>query len=394
VEKRYNFRIYPTAKQEERIQKNFGCCRFVYNYYLSRGKEAYEKEGGLPGLNECSADLTQLKKTEGYEWLAEADANSLLLALKDLDHAWQSFFRRRGRGEAPGFPRFRNKRGRRQSYGSRRTTGKKNIEIAAGGIKLPKLGWTRCRLSRFPEGRVLSATVFQTRSGKYFVSVCCTEVEPRPLPKTGASVGLHLGLRELAVTSDGARIENPKYGARSEKKIARLRRRMSRKPKDSANREKARRRLARACERAANQRSDYLHQLTARLVRTYDLICLRQIPVAERVKDRRFSKQILDAGWGELARQLRYKCDWYGKELVFVDEFFPGVQTCAACGFVNVGLKKSGARAWDCPRCGARCERGVNAAKNILAEGKRTIAEAPAAGPKQPEKENAARIAS
>jgi putative transposase len=200
VEKRYNFRIYPNAAQESLIQKSFGCCRFVYNRYLAKRTEAYEKEHRLLGLNECCKDLTSLKQEKGMEWLAEADSNALLVSLKELDRAYRAFFRRvRAGGEAPGFPKYRSKKGR-STYTSRKNIKRQNIAIEENAIKLPKLGRVRCRVSRIPEGRILSATVIQNPSGKYFVSVCCTEAPIRPLQKTGRSTGLQLGLTYLVVT--------------------------------------------------------------------------------------------------------------------------------------------------------------------------------------------------
>jgi putative transposase len=316
VEKRYNFRIYPNAAQEAVIQKSFGCCRYVYNRCLAKRIEAYEKEHRLPGLNECCRDLTRLKAEEGMEWLAEADANALLVALKELDRAYRAFFRRvKKGGEAPGFPGFKSKRGR-NAYTSRKKINRRNIEIEAKAIKLPKLGLVRCRVSRRPEGRILSATVFQEPSGKYFVSVCCTEVPRRPLPKTGKAVNLHLDLTDLVTTPGGERAENPRCFEKAEKKIARLSRGLSRKPKGSRNREKARIKLARAHERIANQRSDTLNKLSTRLVREYDVIRVRPAAGAQ---DGRLAKRAADAGLGGLLAGLRYKCDWYGKELILAD---------------------------------------------------------------------------
>jgi putative transposase len=370
LEKRYNFRIYPNAEQDRQIQKNFGCCRFVYNRYLAKRIEAHKNESRILSFNECCLDLTRLKQTEGYEWLGDADANSLQAALKDLDNAYKAFFRRAGQGgEAPGFPKFKSKRGNRQAYRSRKSICRSNIEIDAAGkrIKLTKLGWTRCKVSRDIEGRILSATVFQSRSGKYFVSVCCTDTQPRHLPKTGADIGLHLGFADLVTTSDGEHIENPRYLEKSAKKIARLRRRLSRKPKDSRNREKARIKMARAYEKVTNQRNDMLNKLSMRLVRDCDTICVKDVDVAKLREDRRFSKLAGDAGWGELMRQLRYKSLWYGKEFVLVDKLLPSARTCSACGFESAEVGRNNRiREWDCPRCGARHDRGVNAALSVL----------------------------
>jgi putative transposase len=284
---------------------------------LAKRTEVYEKEHRVLGLNECSADLARLKKEEGFEWLAEADSNALLVALKELDRAYRAFFRRAKRGGAPGFPKFRSKRAGRSSYTSRKNIKRENIEIFAreNRIKLPKLGLVRCRVSRPTEGRILSATVFRTSAGKYFVSVCCTDVQPQPLPRTGKSVGLHLGLTDLVTSSDGERAENPRYLEKAEKKIARLSRRLSRKSKDGRNREKARIKLARAHERIANQRNDCLHKLTTRLVRGYDVIRIENARPAARTQNPRFAKRASDAGLGGLLMRLRYKCEWYGKTL-------------------------------------------------------------------------------
>jgi putative transposase len=397
MEKRYDFRIYPSKKQESQMQKNFGCCRFVYNYYLAKRMEAYEQGRGILGLNECERDLTRLKQTEGYEWLAEADANALLAALKDLDLAYKAFFRRVREGGTPGFPRFKQKRNGRKSYKSRKNVKRSNIQAEAGRIKLPKLGWVRYKDSRPLEGRILSATVSQARSGKYFVSLCCTEVEPRPWPKTGAALGLHLGIRDLAATSLGEHIENPRYFEKSAKKITRLHRRLSRKPKDSQNREKARIQLARAYEKVTHQRSDYLNKLSSQLVRDYDMICLRDTKVSQVLKDRRFAKLVSDAGWGEFMGQLRYKCKWYGKELRLTEQGYPSAQICSVCGALNPKVKGgSGLQEWDCPQCGTRHNRGVNAARNVLREALEGVpaSGAEAAPGKAPGKAGAAEAAS
>jgi putative transposase len=318
VEKRYNFRIYPTREQELLIQKSFGCCRFVYNRYLAMRIDAYKNEHRLLSLNECCRDLARLKHAAGTEWLAEADSNALLVALKELDRAYRAFFRRAKNGGPPGFPKYRSKKGR-SSYTSRKNIKRENIMIEDSAIKLPKLGRVRCRVSRRPEGRILSASVFQSPSGKYFVSVCCTDVNPRSLPKTGKTAELKLGITPLVTSSDGFASENPRYFEKSEKKIARLSRRLSRKPKGSNNREKARIKLARAYEKVSNRRSDCLNKLSMRLVLEYDAIYIRNTKPSEHMTDKRFAKELADAGLGYLLGKLRYKCEWYGKEFVLTD---------------------------------------------------------------------------
>jgi putative transposase len=247
--------------------------------------------------------------------------------------------------------------------------------IEKNAIKLPKLGRVRCRISRRPQGRILSVTVFQNPGGRYGVSVCCTDIEPQILPKTGRAAGLHLGITNLVTTSDGEHFENPRYFEKSEKKIARLTRRLSRKPKDSNNRGKARIKLARAHERVANQRNDYLNKLSTELVRKYDAICVRDAKPSALTRDKRFAKLATDAGHGALLAKLRYKCAWYGKDLIMIDAYFPSVRTCSVCGSESAEVgRRNAIREWECPECGSLHERGVNAALNVLNEGLRVPA--------------------
>lgn len=374
VEKRFNFRIYPTKAQEKQIQHNFGCVRFVYNHFLNKRIQKHHAGEGIYGYNEASRDLTELKKQEEYLWLRQADAHSLQNALKNLNNAYSAFFRRtRVGGCAPGFPRFKTKKASSQSYKSQAQTGRRVIDVTDKAVLLPKLGWVKCRVSKRIEGRVISASVIQSASGRYFVSVCCTDVVPEPLPLTGASVGLHFGIRLLAVTSDGEAIGNLRAFEKEKKKIVRLHRRLSRKPKDSMNREKARAKLARAYERTANRRVDYIQKATTRIVRDYDVVCVRGEGVAEKMRDKRFALYLADASWGMFCRLLKYKCAWYGKTFSEVPAGYPSAQLCSTCGHKNTALAKNHSRKWLCPKCGASHERAKNAATNTLAEGIRRL---------------------
>ncbi len=291
--------------------------------------------------------------------------------MNDLDIAYQNFFRRVKSGDKPGYPRFKSKRDNRKSFKSK-VVGS-NIRLLDGHIRLPKLGNVKCRVSKQVEGRIISATVSQNPSGKYFVSVLCTDVDIQPMDRTGAIVGVDLGLKELAITSDNQHFSNPKHFAKSQKKLAKLQRRLSRKSKGSNNREKARIKVARLHERIANQRLDNAHKMTTSLVRDYDLIAIETLVPKNMVKNHRLAKAISDAAWGEIVRQLEYKCNWYGKELVKVDRFYPSSQTCNLCGFKNSDTKNLAIREWDCPECGEHHDRDVNAAKNILDEGLRML---------------------
>lgn len=364
MEKSYKYRIYPNKRQQEIITKTFGCCRFVYNTYLAMRIEMYKEDKKTFSYAQCSKDLKNLKSD--LDWLREVDSTALQSSLRDLDNAYQKFFNNHS-----GFPKFKSKKSHRFSY--RSNCSNENIQYRQGYIKLPKVGLVKTRGTLVPKGRILNATVSQYPSGRYYVSLICTDVEPVPVERTGLSVGLDLGIKDFCIMSTGEKIPNPKYWGKSSNKLAKLQKNLSRKTKGGSNYDKARIKLARLQEHIANQRKDFLQKLSTEIIKNYDVICVENLDVKEMIQRRKISDLIVDASWSEFVKQLEYKAQWSGKQVIKIDKFYPSSQTCSKCGYINKDVKNLSVRSWECPNCHSHHDRDINAAANILNEGLKSI---------------------
>ena len=371
MEKAYKFRICPNKEQEILIQKTFGSCRFVYNHYLAKKINLYKTENKSLSKMDCNNSCNRELKKE-YLWLKEVDKFALTNSIYNLDNAYQNFFRRVKQGDSKaGFPHFKSKKDNRKSYKTTYTNN--NIQVLDKQIKLPKLGLVKCRVSKQIQGRIINATISQNPSGKYFVSVCCTDVNIPQYSPTGAFVGIDLGIKEFCITSDGIHIENPKFLKKSEKKLAKLQKELSRKQIGSNNRNKARIKVARYHEKIVNQRKDFLNKLSTQLIKDYDVICLETLKVKNMVKNHKLAKAISDVSWSEFVRQIGYKADWYGKVKQQIDTYYASSQLCDECGYKNSETKDLSVREWICPNCGKHHDRDENASNNILKEGLRLL---------------------
>ena len=354
------FRIYPNRIQETIIQKTFGCSRVVYNFGLALRIEEY-KNGNSIGYKETNSMLTSMKRTEEYSWLKEVDSIALQQSLRDLDKAYKNFFAKRA-----SFPKFKSKHNHNKSYRTQNVGG--NISVAGKYIKLPKLGYVKSKISMSVNGKINNATIKQTPSGKYFC-VLNVEVPDVLYSNDGCIVGLDVGIKTFYTDSNNNSITNPKTLAKSEKKLLKEQRKLSRMVKGSSNWNKQRIKVARIHEKIGNRRNDFLHKKSTKLVKENQIICIEDLNVKGMVRNHKLAKSISDVSWSKFFDMLEYKAAFYGTEIIKVPRFYPSSQTCGCCGYKNPNIKNLSIREWLCPVCGTYHDRDGNAAKNILEKG-------------------------
>jgi putative transposase len=345
------------------LTRTFGCVRVVWNRTLAERHRLYHAEGRSLSYAASDAALTAMKKDPDLAFLSEISSVPLQQALRHQHKAFSAFFARRAR-----YPRFKSRRSRQAAHYTRSA-----FTIRAGELRLAKTNASLRFVWSWPDVNVTSldpAMVIVSREpdGRWYVTFTIDTADPDLLPEAGNAVGVDLGVKDFAVTSDGERFTNPRHLERKARNLARYQRRMARCQRGSANRVKAKAKVACAHRKVRNARRDFLHRASTRLVRSASTIVIEDLAVKNMVRNRHLARVISDCGWGEFRRQLEYKCERAGRELIVVDRWYPSSKTCSACGYLLAELSLS-TRHWTCPSCGSRHDRDINAAKNILAAG-------------------------
>jgi putative transposase len=360
VQKAFKCRFFPTDEQAAQLARTFGCSRYVYNQALEYRSKSWQQEKKSIGYHDTASKLTEWKKEPEKAFLSEVSSVVLQQSLRNLDTAFTNFFEKRAQ-----YPTFKSKRARQSArYATNAFTYRDGRITLAKQSEPLDVAWS---IPLPDDAKLLSVTISQDTSGRYFVSIL-VETELRPLKKAKAEVGIDVGVKTLATTSDGEKIENPRQLVRREKRLKKLQRRLSRKVKGSANRKKARLKVAKLHAKISDARRDTLQKFTTKIIRENQAIFVEGLNVAGMVKNHNLAKHIADAAFAEIFRELEYKAAWYGRTYFPLDKFFPSSKLCSSCGHLLDELPLS-VREWGCSACGAHHDRDINAAINIKRAG-------------------------
>ena len=362
MKRAYKYKIKPTFKQQHQLLQTFGCARFIYNWGLDKKTKAWTNEHKTITYFELAKELTQLKQTEEYKWLKDVPSECLQQSLRNLDNAYTQFFKAK-----KGFPKFKSKK---HSKDCSKYLNAVKFDFENWKVRVPKCGWVKlCHNKPFDlsTSKIGALTVSRDKCGEYWCTIVVEDNTPQKSKakiSEDTSVGIDLGIKDYAILSDGTKYSNPKYYEHNKERLAILQRRFARTQKGSGRHEVMRLKVAKQYRKITNMRADFLHKLTSDLVRRHDTICLENLNVKGMMKNHNLSMAIQSASWGEFVRQIKYKSDWFGKNVIFIGRFEPSSKTCSKCGHVNRELTLKD-RDWVCPICGAHHDRDVNAAINI-----------------------------
>lgn len=355
--KAYKYKLEPTTEQKVLIEKHIGSCRYIYNWALSLKVKSYEETGKSLSQFDINKRITSLKVEN--KWLGEVNSQSLQGMTRNLESAFTRFFR-----EKKGFPNYKSKKNPVQSFPVPQHY---SVDFENNTVKLPKIGVVKAKLHRVFEGKLKTATISKSRTGKYYISILVDNGKELPAKETFSeitTIGVDVGIKDFAVLSTGEKIENPRYLKSSLKRLKVLQKRVSRKQKGSKNREKAKQRLAVLHDKITNQRNDFQNKLSFKLISENQAIALETLNVKGMVKNHHLAQAISDSAWSSFVTKLEYKAEWAGKTILRIGRFEPSSKLCSVCGYHNSELTLKD-REWTCPDCKTKHDRDINAAINI-----------------------------
>lgn len=359
VIKSYKYRIYPNNEQKQIIEKTFTACRFVYNQILKYYNEKHEKTRKIPTKQQCINKAIKIRNEN--IWLQSTDPIAIESAAANVKTSYMFYYKTR---KHP--PHYKSKHNPRKSYTTRNTIELIKVHEEKNRIYLPKIKWIKAKIDRKITGKILNATISNPGDNKYYASITIKTTK-KALKKTGKAIGIDLGIKDLIITSEGEKIPNLKLDTKYHKKLKKARKKLYKKEKHSKNWEKQRIKISKIHKHIHNKKTDYYHKITKNLVTNYDIIAVETLNINKMIKEPSFSKKIQEAAWAEIIRQLEYKCQWYDKQLIKINPYYPSSKICSSCGhkYNNLQLKE---REWTCQKCNTHHDRDINAAKNILNE--------------------------